>query len=287
MPTGDHEQQLQVARAKEFLALHNAGELLVLPNAWDAGSAVIYQRAGFRAVATSSAGIAFSYGRSDGERVTLTDLLHVVKSMVARLSVPLSVDFETGYGDGLDDTLDSVRSVIRAGAVGINLEDGVVGEGAKGHKLVDLERQLELLRAVSGLREELGVPFVINARTDPYWLSIGSEAEQLKVSIERGNAFMAAGADCVFVPGNMGTGVISQLVREVGGPLNVILAPLTPSIAELNDLGVGRLTLGSGPARAAYALTRRIAGELATGSTDALSEFSTELGYWEANELFG
>ncbi|HEX7004586.1 MAG TPA: isocitrate lyase/phosphoenolpyruvate mutase family protein [Trueperaceae bacterium] len=267
--------------ARRFLELHAAPELLLLPNAWDAGSAVIFERAGFEAIGTTSAGISYSSGYPDGQQLPLAELLTAVARIARRISVPLSVDVEAGYGAEPSRIAANVAEVVAAGAVGINLEDGRV-DGPP--TLVDIQFQCEVLSAVAEVRSSSGVPFVINARTDSYWLGIGDETERLEQSMTRGNAYLAAGADCIFVPGGFGRETIEILVRELAGPLNVIATPACPSPAELEEMGVARLSLGSGPVRAVFGLLRKIASEVRGGSV----AYSTavELSYDEANRLF-
>lgn len=275
----------QAAQARRFHDLHAAPELLVLPNAWDAGSAVIFEQAGFRAIGTTSAGIAHGLGQPDGQRIPLAELLAVQSRIVQRIGVPLSVDIETGYGDDPAEVLATVEAVIAGGAVGINIEDGVTA-GADGNpRLTDRATQSDLVHAIHGAKEGTGVPFVINARTDGYWLGLGDAEDRLASAIARGNAYLEAGADCVFVPGNLTSEVIDSLVREIDGPLNVIAARATPTPRELADLGVARLSVGSGPARASFGLVRRIARELMQGSFASMRD--NDLTYDEANRLFG
>lgn len=135
------------------------------------------------------------------------------------------------------------------------------------------------------IEETTGVPFVINARTDSFWLSLGDADKQLEDAVERGNAYLEAGADCVFVPGSMSREVIRSLVREIAGPLNLIATPTSPILLELEDLGVARLSLGSAPARAALSTVQQIAGEVKGGSLSSLS--AIEMTYHDANLLFG
>lgn len=269
------------ALAQHFRLLHTAPELLVLPNAWDAGSAVIFERAGFNAIGTTSAGISYSLGLPDGQRVALADLLWVQTHIINRISIPLSVDLEAGYGQTPEQVVTSVAQVISGGAVGINLEDGLA---VTAPRLIDAELQCEVLKAVSEYRDASGIPFVINARTDSFWLGLGQPEQQLAFSIERGNAYLQAGADCVFVPGNLPHGTIDALVRELDGPLNVIAAPACPQPAELAELGVARLSVGSGPARAALETVRQIAADLRSGSLAGLA--GIQLTYDDANRLF-
>ena len=281
MTGGSGNSERQVESAQRFRDLHTAPELLLLPNAWDAGSAVIFERAGFPAIGTTSAGIAYSLGRPDGERLSLDDLLAVQEHIARRISVPLSVDVETGYAEDPAAVAANVDRVITAGAVGINIEDGRTSEAPV---LADLDRHCAIIRTLAALRRSTGIPFVINARTDSYWLGLGDERERLERSIARGNAYLEAGADCVFVPGRLARDTIATLVGELAGPLNVIAAPSCPPPAELEEMRVARLSLGSGPARAAYGLIRKIAAEVSGGSLDGLE--GLDLSYAQANRIF-
>lgn len=268
----------QVRLAKRFHDLHRAPDLLVLPNAWDAGSAVMFERAGFPAVGTTSAGIAYSLGYPDGQRLSFDELLAAQAAIARRLTVPLTVDVEAGYGSSPEEVAANVELVIAAGAVGVNVEDG--RDGA----LADVALQVEVIAAVGELKARTGVPFVINARTDSYWLGLGDEASQLEESVRRGNAYLEAGADCVFVPGGFGSDVIATLVAEIDGPLNVIASPACPSPRELQELGVARLSTGSAPVRAALGLVRDIARALRGGDLAWVRDVT--LSYGEANALF-
>ena len=270
----------QAERAELFQALHRTPEMLVLPNAWDAGSAVIFEKAGFRAIGSTSAGIAYSLGYPDGEKVPFDEMLAVQERIVRRIGVPFSMDIETGFGSGIAEVRRIVEQVVSAGAVGINVEDG---RNARQAHLVDLQFQCELLREIVRFRDGSAVPFVINARTDSFWLGLGSPADALRESVERANAYLDAGADCAFVPGNLGRETIEALVREVHGPLNVIAAPNTPAPKLLEEMGVARLSLGSGPARASLATVREIAQAVRGGSLGFLE--SVALSYAEANSL--
>ena len=143
---------------------------------------------------------------------------------------------------------------------------------------------MEVIAVVSELRDETGVPFVINARTDSFWLRLGDEGTNLAESIHRGNKYLAAGADCVFVPGDLAAGPIIHLVAELNGPLNVIASPSCPAPSELEDLGVARLSVGSAPARAALGLLQEIAKALRAGDLDWIQDVKPA--YAEANEIF-
>lgn len=268
----------QVRRARSFHDLHQGPDVLVLPNAWDAGSAVLFERAGFPAVGTTSAGIAYSLGYPDGQRLAFDELLAAGAAIARRLTVPLTVDVEAGYGATPEEVAANVARVVAVGAVGVNVEDG--RDGA----LADAGLQVEVIAALRELKARTGVPFVINARTDSYWLGLGDDGSRLRTSIARGNAYLDAGADCVFVPGRFGADVIATLVTELAGPLNVIASPACPPLQELRELGVARLSMGSAPVRAALGLVRDIAVALRGGDMSWVQD--VKLGYDEANALF-
>ena len=208
----------QREKAKAFLRMHQTEGMFVIPNAWDAASAYIYEKAGFAAVATTSAGIAYALGYPDGEQVSLEDLRCVAKKITERVQVPVSVDFERGYAEEPVQVKENARRLLAAGAVGFNLEDGQT-DG----RLSPLELQIKKIQALCELKKELDLPFVINARTCAYWLNIGSEEEKFAEAIRRGNAFAEAGADCVFVPGAMDQVTVKALVLGIHAPLHLIM----------------------------------------------------------------
>ena len=271
----------QRERAEAFRHLHLADELLVLPNSWDVSSAVIFEKAGFPAIGTTSAGIAYSLGYPDGEQVGFEEVLEAVTRILKRTTVLLTVDMETGYASDIERVVENVRRIIELGAVGINLEDGLTTPVPR---LSDQGKQCELLQAVSSLMQRLDIPFVINARTDVYWLGIGESKDRLAAALERANAYAEAGADCVFVPGELKRETIRALAKEISAPLNVIAVPDGPSLDELQALGVARLSLGSGPVRAALELTQTMAAELKNGSLETMVR--NALSYDRANALF-
>jgi 2-methylisocitrate lyase-like PEP mutase family enzyme len=273
----------QVQRARTFLSLHQGPKTLVLPNAWDVASARIFEEAGFPAIATTSAGIAFALGYPDGESLPLGELLDVVARMSRALAVPLSVDFESGYGDRPEDVARNTTRLLEAGAVGLNLEDAAkTGERA----LVDPSLLKDKIRATRAAAQELGVPLVINARTDVYLAAIGAPESRLERAVSRLNAYREAGADSLFAPGVSDRETISELVRLVKGPLNVLAVAGTPPISELEKLGVRRVTVGSGPMRATLGLLQRIARELRDDGTYA-SFLGGAVSYVDANRFFG
>ena len=273
----------QRERADTLRRLHQGPRILVLPNVWDVVTARIVEASGFAALATTSAGVAFALGYPDGERISRAEMAAAVRRIAARVRVPVTADMEAGYGRTPEAAAETAREVIAAGAVGMNLEDAP----ADGDGLFDVALQAERVRAARESAESAGVPLVINARTDVFLASIGAPETRLSHAVRRLNAYRAAGADCLFAPGVTDRGTIATLVREVGGPLNVLAGPGCPPVPELEALGVRRLSLGSGVIRATLGLVRRIAGELLGPGT-----FTTLLGeqvppHAEVNRLLG
>lgn len=249
-------------KAERLRQLHRTGRPLILPNAWDAGSAVVFAAAGYPALATSSAGIAFAAGHPDGERMPRDAMIAAVGRIAARVAVPVSADMEAGYGATPEDVADTVRGVVAAGAVGINLEDGLDGGGLR-----DPADMLARLRAARAAADAAGVPLFLNARTDVFWQQIGPEDQRLALAVERLRAYRDAGADGLFVPGRMDLPTIRALAAATDLPLNILGGAGMPSIPELASAGVARVTVGSGPMRAAMGVVRAIAEELAGPGT--------------------
>jgi 2-methylisocitrate lyase-like PEP mutase family enzyme len=238
----------QEAKFKRFRELHQGPNILVLPNAYDVASARIFEVAGFPAIGSTSAGVANSLGYPDGNHISRDEMLEVVARIVRAVEAPVTADVESGYGDPVA----TAKAVAAVGAVGMNLEDAI------GDTLMDLSAQTALIREV----QSLGLPIVINARTDVYLAGIGDPATRLARTVERLNAYREAGADCLFAPGVRDEEIIGALAREVHGPLNILATVGTPPVGELQRLGVARVSVGSGPARATLGLVRRIAEEL-------------------------
>jgi 2-methylisocitrate lyase-like PEP mutase family enzyme len=244
--------------------MHAGPRILVLPNVWDVASARIVEEAGFGAIATTSAGIAFTLGYPDGERISREEMLTVVARIAGAVKVPVTADVEAGYGDRPEDAARTAKSVIEAGAVGLNLEDGTED---REHPLVELPLQLEKIAAVRQAASAAGVPVVLNARTDVYLLQVGVEKTRYDQALRRLAAFRDAGADCVFAPGVRDAETIRRLVGDLRCPVNILAGPGSPSIPELEKLGVARVSLGSSPMRAALGLLRRLAEELKSTGT--------------------
>ncbi len=251
-------------KAESLRALHQPGRPLVLVNAWDCATARIFEKAGSAAIATTSAGIAFAYGYPDGQKIPPALMLEAVARICESVSVPVTADLEAGYGDSPEALERTVSGMLEAGAVGLNLEDHV---GESKDPLVPLPLQLEKIRAVKEAGKRLGVPIVLNARTDPYLRGLGSKSEMFDETIGRGEAYRDAGADCVFVPGLTDPAVIGEIVKRLGCPINVLAVAGSPPIPELAGLGVARVSLGSGPIRSAMSLMQRLADEVLTRGT--------------------
>lgn len=270
-------QNSQRDRARAFRSLHVPGRPLVLPNAWDAMSARLAEDAGAAAVATTSAGLAWALGAADGDRVDRGRALEAVARVAATVLVPVSADIETGYADDPKGVADTVRAVLAAGAVGINIEDALYEQG-RGSLRATAE-QAERIAAAREAADGADVPLFVNARIDTFLLGAGG----VDATLERAAAFRTAGADGVFVPGAVDPETVRALVDGVDGPLNVLVGPGAPPVAELAALGVARVSAGSGPAQAAYAVARRAARELLdAGTYGALAE---GLDYGELNTL--
>jgi 2-methylisocitrate lyase-like PEP mutase family enzyme len=269
-----------VMLAQTFRELHHGPPILVLPNAWDAISARLFEAEGFPAVATTSAGVAAALGYPDGGVVPSREMIEAVGRIVRAVKVPVTADMEHGYDATPAAVADVILRVVAAGAVGINVEDCVPGTLA----LEPISVQADKIASIAKETTKAGVPIVINARTDVFLRAIGEPESRLPAAIARGNAFLAAGADCVFVPGVRDPQTIAALVSGIGGPVNILAVAGTPSIAELQSLGVARVSVGSGPMRAAMAIVRDIARELkATGTYGSFTERA--LNYDEVNEL--
>ncbi len=252
------------SKADTLRALHRAGRPLILINAWDAATARILEKAGSPAIATTSAGIAFACGYPDGEKIPRDQMLEAIARICAAVSVPVTADVEAGYGDTPEELHRTATGVLEAGAVGMNLEDGT---GRPDHPLADLPLQLDKIRAVREADLHHGKPIVLNARTDVYLDQVGPEADRFAETIRRGEAYRDAGADCVFVPGATDPVVIAAIVKRLACPINVLAAAASPPIGELARLGVARVSLGSGPMRAAMTLVQRLAEEVLTKGT--------------------
>ncbi len=254
----------QQAKADALRRLHNADQPLVLANVWDVPTARIVETAGFPAIATSSAGVAWTLGYPDGQRISRNEMLEIAGGIANAVALPVTVDLENGYGFDADAITMTVAGLIAAGAVGLNLEDS---DGRKAHAVYEFSHAVEQIRAARAAAEAGGVDVVINARTDVFFPTNKGIEDRTAEAIKRGNAFLEAGADCVFVPFIAKPDLIATLVKEIDGPVNILAGPGLPSIRELADLGVKRVSIGGAFSRLAYAAVRKAAEELRDAGT--------------------
>jgi 2-methylisocitrate lyase-like PEP mutase family enzyme len=251
--------------AQLFRSLHDKSAPLLLPNAWDAASARIAEAAGAQAIATTSAGVAWSLGVPDGGYLDRDLVVGVVTRIVAAVNIPVTADIENGYAD----VADTVAAVVAAGAIGVNLEDGDLPP----------EEHCERIRTARKISD-----LFINARIDTYLRGLGDPSTRLDATVERATACIAAGADGVFVPGVTDPETVSELATRIDAPLNVMAGPGAPTVAELTGLGVARISLGSAIAQAAYAIVQQSTVELlASGTYTAVRD---PLDYGTLNGLF-
>lgn len=264
------ERSEQRARAERLHALHRGPRMLVLPNAWDVASALVFARSpSCRAIGTTSWGIAALLGRPDGELVSRKEMLDMVGRIAASVDVPVTADVEAGYGTSVEAAAETAAAVIEAGAVGINFEDA---DHARPGTLLPVEQQVERLRAIREVAERSGVPLLLNARTDVE-LGEGDPEELFEEAVRRLNAYRAAGADCLYPITATGRETIQRLVAAIDGPVNVFARPGVPPPAELEGLGVRRLSIGSWGQRVAMGATARIAEQLLEqGRLDFMAE---------------
>jgi 2-methylisocitrate lyase-like PEP mutase family enzyme len=249
--------------ATDFRSLHSPGHILVLTNAWDAASARMAEELGAKAVATSSASLAWSHGYADGEMLTTDILLGAVAEVLRAVSVPVTVDSEGGYSSEPAVVADYAARLIDLGVAGINLEDG--------HSPADLTaRKVEAIKTRAA---RMGGDLFVNARTDVYLKQLAAPGHALAETLARARRYADAGADGIFVPGVKDEETIGEIVKRVALPLNILALPGTPDIASLKSLGVRRVSTGAGPGRAAYGSAfKAMQRILADGQYDVMFE---------------
>ncbi|MET0274212.1 MAG: isocitrate lyase/phosphoenolpyruvate mutase family protein [Phenylobacterium sp.] len=259
----------QKSKAEAFRALHKGPDILVLPNGWDAASVALMADAGARAVATSSAAVAWAHGYPDGDVLPFAIAVQAIAEMARALPVPLTADIEGGYTDDLGELADNISRVIEAGAVGVNLEDG--------SRDPDLHaRKVEAARKAA---DKTGVPLFINARVDVYLRGLAEGEAAFVESVRRAGLYQAAGADGIFVPGPNEDELVGRLAGAIALPLNLMGRAGLSKAKRLQALGVRRVSSGARPFRAAYsALNRAMIAFLAEGDADALAKLDVDLG---------
>jgi len=249
-------------------------------NVWDAASARIVEELGAPAVATSSAAIAWLEGFPDGQYISRERMLAGAKRVASAVDVPVTADLEGGYGPSVEDAAATARGAIEAGAVGLNFEDA--GEPGT---LVDADFQCKRIEAMVEMGQRLGVPLVINARTDVFLGDIGpDDVWRLRETLDRGKRFLQAGAGCVFVPGVTDEPTIEALVKGIPGPINILASATAPPVSRLAQLGVARVSVGGAPYGHVLAHFRTAARQaLREGRFDFASE---RIPHAELNALF-
>ncbi len=282
MTVRTHDTSTQADKAQLLRSLHEEGTPLLLANAWDVASATVIEATGAPAVATTSAGVAWSLGVPDGNVLSRSGAVELISRVARAVRVPVTADVEGGFAADAAGVGETIAAVLQAGAVGINIED-VSPEAA--NRLRTAEDQAARIGAARAAADDAGVPLFINARTDVYLRGIGSTADRLPEAASRAAAYLAAGADGVFVPGVIDPDTIRELVAVIDAPVNILVGPGAPTVAELARLGVRRISLGSSVAAAAYAVAEAAARELTEAGT--YETLRAELDYNRLNDLVG
>lgn len=251
-------------KAKIFNDLHHADGIFVMPNAWNAGSASLLETAGFPAIGTTSAGIAFCLGQPDYEdALSRAEALEETQRITQAVNIPVSADAENGYGHDPEEVAETIRLFAQAGAVGASIEDYSASYGTR---LYEREHAVERIQAAKAAAGNLEIPFTLTARSECYLVDHPNAFEE---SVHRANLYREAGADCLYVPGVSDADTIAALAREIQGPINVVMGlsgnPLT--VTALEDLGVKRISIGGSLARASLGLIRRAAQEIRSQGT--------------------
>jgi 2-methylisocitrate lyase-like PEP mutase family enzyme len=279
-------QTEQALKAELFRAMHSGPPLLVLPNAWDPITARIIVGAGFPAIATTSGGVAWALGYADGEAAPWDEIVAATARIARSVAAPVTADIESGYGDTPEAVGRSIGDIIAAGAVGVNLEDGLRPSEVKMDQ-PPIRSVADAAARIGAAREAAraaGVPIVINARTDLYIKHIGDEAGRFDEAVARGRAYLAAGADCVYPIALRDPETIGRLVKALQAPVNINVRAGLPGIAALEALGVARASTATVLPLMAMGLVRQLAEQLrATHRFDALNPAMTHA---EAQLLF-
>lgn len=237
------------AHATELARLHHGDQPLIVLNAWDPGSSGVAERVGARCVGTTSGGIAAAHGYQDGERIPRELMLAAVERIAAATTLPVTADLEGGYGDTPEQVAETIRLALEIGVAGFNLEDSfpAARRAAGGAPLRTIAEQSERLRAAREACESVGLPdAVINARIDVFVREIGEPERRLDLALERAEAYVAAGASCLFPITLKDRETIAAFAARAPAPVNILYLPGVPSLAELAASGVRRVSLGTG-----------------------------------------
>jgi len=259
----------QAVKAELFRAMHSGPRLLLLPNAWDAISARVVAAAGFPAIATTSGGVAWALGYQDGEAAPWDEVVAATGRIARAVMAPLTADIEAGFGDTPEAVGQSIRDIIGAGAIGVNLEDGLRGTSPAVRSIDDAAARI---RAAREAASAAGVPIVINARTDLYIKHIGDEQSRFDDAVARAQAYFEAGADCFYPISLHDSEVIRRLVEALDRPINVNVRAGVFSVGELEALGVRRASTATALPLLAMGVVRQVAEQMrATHRFDAVN----------------
>jgi 2-methylisocitrate lyase-like PEP mutase family enzyme len=253
-------------KSRRLRELVRAPEILVMPGAYDVLSALLFEKLGFEAIQCTSGGIAAALGYPDGEVMSRDLFLQVTSSFAAAVNVPVNADGEKGYGDE-EGVKETVRSLVAAGVAGMNLEDSLA-KGGSG--LVELSQQLRKIQSIMDTKRELGSDFFLNARVDAFHVILNDSKRALDEAIHRGNAYAEAGGDCIFYLNLHSAETIGTVAKEVKAPISILAGPQSPSVSQLQDLGVARVSYGSGFTKAAITGTKKLAQEILEKGTCSL-----------------
>ena len=268
----------QEQKAATFEALHKRDGAFIIPNPWDVGSARLLENAGFEALATSSAGYAFSVGKADNA-VGRDDTLAHAAAVAAATDLPLSIDLENGFGDSPQSVAETIRLAVATGAVGGSIEDAT---GRDDDPIYERTLAIERIRAAAAVVRELPFPFMLTARAENYLVG----RPDLTDTIERLQQYQEAGANVLYAPGLTNINDIAKLVSSVDRPVNVLmgLQGVKLTLAELSSVGVKRVSIGSGLARAALGAFLRAATEMREHGSFTFAEDAVP--YRTINTLF-
>jgi 2-methylisocitrate lyase-like PEP mutase family enzyme len=266
----------QKDKAELLLKFHHDKEILVILNSWDVGSSKLIEACGFKAIGTTSMGVSASLGYADRQAIPFSEMLGAISRICGNVSLPVTVDIEGGYGKNTGEIINSIKQIISTGAVGINIEDST----GLNPKLLDEDEFCTRISAIRELSDSHGFHLVINARTDVFLASHGEPGNRLSESIHRGNKYKDAGADCIFVPCVWEKDKITQIVKGIKAPVNILTNPtnrtgLPPTIRELENIGVSRVSVGSAMMKATLNLIKKVAEEFIQKGT--YDNFSTAL----------
>lgn len=267
-------------KAITFKKLHVPGNPIVLPNAWDPVTARVIASAGAHAIATTSAAMSWAHGRPDGNNLSRFEAIQAIARIVQCTDLPVTADIEAGYGKDDNDLAVTLRGLLDAGVIGINIEDSV-GEGQPLREIGEATRRVQVARAVAS---ERGIPMYVNARIDTYVGQPVDAADRLDETFRRAEAYLAAGASGIFVPYVLDLSTIEQLVQGIDAPVNILGGPNAPTVSELADAGVARVSTGSSLATATLGFLRAAAAESLEGGT--FERYAENVPYAELNGYF-